>query len=88
MAIEKKAFVSYDVKEKDTNRIVVRLNEDEMKLLNEVMFILKQSKPTTAFKQCFKYGAKGILSPSTAELLTIVHSNKRKNERTGIAEFD
>lgn len=88
MTIEKKPFVRYSLENKDANRFVLRLNEDDLKILNEIMFVLQQPKPITAIKQCFRFGAKGILAPQTRQLLDTLFKNKRNNERMGVVDFD
>lgn len=88
MVIEKKPFVNYSLGDRDNNRFVLRLNEEDTKTLNDIMFILQQPKPITAIKQCFRYGAKGILSPQTKQLLDTLFKNKRNNQRSGRMDFE
>ena len=50
--------------------------------------IMEQSKDSTAFKQMALVGAKLVGSPQIKQLLGLIYSNKRKNKRVGIVEFE
>lgn len=66
----------------------IRLNPEERKALDEMKKILEQPKDATAFKQLAAIGAKVVLDPKTREILSVVFSNKRRNRRLGIVEFE
>lgn len=91
MSLEKRPFVNYTLDEerndKDT-RITVRLNEEEMKMFEEVRSIVKQHKNSTILKQLAKIGyAYVIRDPVMRETLDIILNNDRKNKRIGMEHF-
>lgn len=91
MSLEKEKFRSYTLdedKKGGSKPIPVRLNEDERLLLDKCKNILEQPKDSTALKSLAWIGAKVIHEEKTAYLLETIFSNKRKNKRTGLNEFE
>jgi urease gamma subunit len=89
--IEKKPFVSYtldDDKKKGAITISIKLNPEEQEQLLKDKQILQQTKDSTAIKQLMALGSKVIHDKKIKELIEIVISNKRKNKRLGIVDFD
>ncbi len=73
---------------KSTDVFTVWLNKDDREMLNKSKQILQQSKDSTAFKTLAWIGAKTIGDEKTAYILEQVISNKRKNKRLGIVDFE
>ena len=87
MAIEQQPFVKYNL-EKNTDSFTVRVNKEERELLEKCKEIIEQTKDSTAMKIVFIYGAYVLHSKETRYLLETIYSNKRKNKRLGIIDFD
>lgn len=81
--ISQEPFTRYHEKKK-ADTFSVKLNKEERALLEQLKGIIEQPKDSTALKQLAWYGAKVILSPSTAYLLDTVFKNRGKNQRLGI----
>lgn len=76
-------------RDQDNYRILsVRLNEQELKRLEEDARILRQEKPATALKQLAEIGSIVIHDPQTRAVLEAVFENQRRNERLGITMAD
>lgn len=89
MVIETPPFIRQKVgDEPKFDGFNIRLNPEERKALDELKKILEQPKDATCFKQLAAVGAKVVLEPRTRELLAIIFSNKRRNRRLGIVEFE
>ena len=88
MAIEKEKFVNYTLDEdKDEKKSVVmtiRLNQEELAMLEEVKKAIEQPKDSTAIKTIFYIGAYDVLhDKKIAYILETLFKNRRNNERTG-----
>lgn len=77
-------FTRYHLGEKKADTFTVKLNQEERELLEKMKMLIEQPKDSTALKQLAWFGAKVILSPSTAYLLETVFKNRSKNSRLGI----
>ena len=71
-----------------TDAFTVKLNVEERMQLEVDKKIIEQTKDSTAIKQLAAIGSKVIHDQKIAEFLAIVQGNKRKNKRSGIADFD
>lgn len=87
MAIKKKPFRRYN-EEKKNDTFTVWLNDQEREVLDKAKKIIEQPKDSTALKQLAWIGAKIIGRPEMSYVLGTIFSNKRKNERLGIVEFE
>jgi len=87
MGLEKKPFVRYQ-EEKTKDVVTIWLNNEERQLLEQSKAILEQSKDGTALKQLAWIGAKTIGDEKISYMLGVIYSNKRKNKRLGIPDFD
>ena len=87
MAIEQEPFVRYN-EEKKADSFTVRLNKEERELLEKCKDIIEQSKDSTCMKTVFRIGANVLHDKKTKYLLETIYSNKRKNKRLGIIDFD
>jgi hypothetical protein len=89
--IEKKPFTPYLLEEERNNKeevLSLKLNQEERKVLNECKSILEQDKDSTALKQLMFIASKVLRDDKMAYILGVVYSNKRKNKRLGIIEFE
>jgi len=87
MTLEKKPFIRYqEGKSKDV--VTIWLNPEERELLERSKQILEQTKDSTCLKQLAFIGAKLLGEEKTTYLLGVVYSNKRKNKRLGIPDFE
>ena len=90
--IEKTPFRTTRLEEekKDDKRetFTVSLNLEERKQLNEDKKILQQTKDSTALKQLAELGHNVLHSDLTGKCLRVVMSNKRRNKRLGIVDFE
>lgn len=68
--------------------ISIKFNEDYRELLKKCKEVLEQPKDSTAIKQLMQIGAKVILDEKMTTILGVIHSNKRKNKRLGIIDFE
>lgn len=88
MLIHEKPFTRTRLDEEraeDRGRILsVRLNDEELKRLEDDARILRQEKPATALKQLAEIGSFVIHSPETRAVLEAVFNNERRNKRLGI----
>jgi hypothetical protein len=87
MTLEQEPFRKYNEDSK-TDAFTVRLNKAERERLEQDKKILQQSKDSTALKQLAWIGHNVIHDNFTGAVLETVFKNKRKNERTGIYDFD
>ena len=88
---EMKPFVKYVEDDKDFKKPIlsVRLNKEEYLDLQVAKEILQQSKDSTALKQLAKIGMFNVIHDEKMKhLLGTVFGNRRKNERTGILDFE
>jgi len=87
-------FVSRRLEEervKDKRKIfTVSLNLEEISFLlgKETKRLIQQEKDGTVIKQLATIGAKYIHSQQIGPILDIIQSNKRKNKRLGLVEFE
>lgn len=87
MSLEQEPFQRYH-EEKKLDSFTVRLNKEERDFLDSCKKIIEQSKDSTALKTLAWIGAKVIQEEKTRFILGTVFKNKRKNQRTGIIEFE
>jgi len=73
---------------KKQDSFTIYLNKEEREILSRCQKIIEQEKDSTALKQLAWIGANLLESPKIAVLLGIIYSNKRKNKRLGIVEFE
>ena len=66
----------------------VWLNKEDREMLNKAKILLQQSKDSTALKILAWIGAKTLGDEKTAYILEMVMSNKRKNKRLNIVDFE
>ena len=88
MGIEKQPFTNYTLEEdKEKKKSVVmtiRLNQEELAMLEEVKKAIEQPKDSTAIKTIFYIGAYDVLhDKKIAYILETLFKNRRNNERTG-----
>lgn len=89
MTLEQKPFIKYNLKEKDIkDTFTIRLNKDERLELDRCKAILEQPKDSTALKTLAKIGANVLQDNLTGYILRTVFINKRRNQRTGLIEFE
>ena len=92
MAIEKELFVPYrdqEERNKDKTRVFsIRLNDEELRWLEDGALILEQERLTTAIKQLAKIGSIVLHDSRTNEIVSTIFGNKRRNERIGILEVE
>lgn len=87
MVIKQEPFTAYH-EEKKNDTFTIWLNKEERKLLEQAKKVLEQSKDSTAIKQLAWIGAKLIGEEKIGYLLGAIYSNKRKNKRLGIPDFE
>ena len=76
-------------REKDkTETFTVWMNKEDREMLDVAKKQLQQSKDSTAFKTLAWIGAKTLGEEKTAYILKQVMSNKRKNKRLGVVDFE
>ena len=66
----------------------VSINKEERARLNEDKKILQQAKDSTALKQLAELGRIVLHQEITGKIAQVIMSNKRRNKRLGIVEFD
>jgi len=64
------------------------LNKEDRIMLESAKKILEQPKDSTALKTLAWIGAKTLGDDKTAYILTQVMSNRRKNKRLGVIDFE
>lgn len=74
--------------EKTADIVTVWLNKEERAVLESSKYILEQLKDGTAIKQLMIIGAKQLGTEQMTYILATIYSNKRKNKRLGIAEYE
>ena len=76
--------------EKNPDELIftVRLNTKEKAWLQEGKKIIQQQKDSSALKQLAEIGFKCVTTPENKLLLELIFNNKRKNQRTGLSEFE
>lgn len=88
MALEHKPFTVTRLDEEraeDKGKVLsVRLNDEELKRLEEDARILRQEKPATALKQLAAIGSIVIHGQETRAILEVLFNNERRNKRLGI----
>ena len=92
MSIEKEKFTNYTLDEDKEKRksvvMTVRLNQEELAMLEEVKKAIEQPKDSTAIKTIFYIGAYDVLQDQkTKYILSTLFKNKRNNERSGRVDF-
>lgn len=76
-------------REKDKREtFTVWINKEDREMLDKAKQLLQQSKDSTAFKTLAWIGAKTLGDEKTSYILNQVMSNKRKNKRLGIVDFE
>lgn len=65
----------------------VWINKEDREMLNKAKKVLQQTKDSTAFKTLAWIGAKELGSEKIAYILQQVMSNKRKNKRLNVVDF-
>jgi len=100
MTIEKKPFVSYDFaedeeetdtlkeKKKKTEVISVKMNEQELIQLRDIMLKIQQPKQSTAIKQMLKIACWVILNSESGYIAQLLFENNRRNARIGINDVE
>jgi len=89
MTVEKTPFTRYHLGDKPKlDSFTVRLNIEERQNLDLAKKIIEQPKDSTALKTLAWLGAKVLHEPQTRYLLALVFSNKRKNNRLGVVDFE
>ena len=89
--IEKVPFRKYSLEEKQEGETIVislKLNKEEQALLSSLKSILEQEKDGTCIKQALLIAKEVLLDQKVSNILSIIYSNKRKNKRLGIIEFE
>lgn len=88
MALKKLAFVRYKTEEekaKEKGKVfTVRLNDEEIKQLEEDARILEQEKAGTTLKLLAEIGSSVLHNKETGRIIDIIFKNKQKNRRLGI----
>lgn len=88
MVLEHKPFTVTRLDEErveDKGKVLsVRLNDEELKRLEEDARILRQEKPATALKQLAAIGSIVIHGQETRAILEVLFNNERRNKRLGI----
>lgn len=92
MGLERAAFTSTRLDEEkadDQSKVIpLRLNREELAMLEEDARFLEQEKLSTVVKQLMKIGHDAIHDPKTYKLIETVFINKRRNKRLGIEVID
>ena len=88
--VDKQPFIKYklDEESKSIDTFTVRLNTEERNMLEEAKKILEQERDSTAFKQMAYIGFICVTLPLNKAILETIFTNKRKNRRTGIMQFE
>ena len=88
MALEKTDFVplrDQEERDKDKTRVFsIRLNDEELKALEDGALVIGQEKLTTAIKQFAAIGLIVLHDSQTSKIMETLFINKKRNERTGI----
>lgn len=88
MGLEQEAFTPTRLEEErsqDKSKVItVRLNLEELKMLEEDARLLRQEKIGTAIKQGWLIGRNVLHRPEMEAIINTVFNNERKNERVGI----
>lgn len=87
MGLEKVPFTRYH-EEKKVDSFSVRLNEEERAILEEMKPFILQKKDSTALKTLAWFGAKVLHEEKFRYYFETVLSNKSKNKRMGVIDFD
>ena len=87
MSLKTEPFVRYHEKKK-RDSFTVNVNKEQRAMLEWAKKKLQQTKDSTAMKQLATIGAKTLQSNLIGPTVDIVLDNKRKNLRTGIADFE
>lgn len=89
MSLQVKPFTRMKLdEEKRRDTFTISVNEEERALLNKCKELIEQKKDSTAIKQLAWIGAKVIHEEKIEFILGTIFSNKRKNKRVGILEFE
>jgi len=83
-------FVKQHLEEegKKLDTFTIWLNSDDREMLDKAKKLMHQTKDSTAVKTLAWIGAKTLGDQKVEYILDIVMSNKRKNKRLGIVDFD
>ena len=86
---DKEPFVRMELnEEKRRDTFTVAINKDERTLLESMKIILEQEKDSTAIKQLAWIGSKVLQEQKTSFILETIYSNKRRNKRIGVNQFE
>ena len=92
MSLQRKPFTSSLLDEeraKNKSKVItVRLNLEELGMLEEDAWLLRQEKIGTAIKQGWLIGRNVLHSPEMAAIIDTVFNNERRNDRLGISIVD
>ena len=77
-----------DEEGKKLDTFTVWINSEDRKMLDDAKKIMLQSKDSTALKTLAWIGAKTICDDKIAYILKQINSNKRKNKRLNVVDFD
>lgn len=92
MALVNEPFVRQKLDEekaKESGKIfTVRLNDEELKRLQEDARILQQEKPSTTLKILAEIGSAVLHDELTGRVIRTIFKNKANNERLGIIEAE
>lgn len=90
--LEKPIFTpTKDQEERDKEKskvYTIRLNDKEIKRLEEASLTLQQEKLTTVIKQLVNLGLSVLQDKRSLNLLNVILQNKERNERIGIKEIE
>ena len=76
-------------REKDKREnFTIRMNKEERFQLDEDKKVLEQSKDSTAIKQMWQIGRIVLHDDLTGKISKEIMSNKRRNKRLGIVDFE
>jgi hypothetical protein len=75
-------------RDKDAVVLTIRLNKEELALLQEDMRLLEQPKQSTAIKQLMGLGRNVLHDNLMGSFFRIIFANKRRNQRQGIVDYE
>lgn len=93
MVIEKKPFKPYRLEEeraKDKRKVFpVSLNNDEQKMLADIMKLIEQDQPSKALRQVMHIAHAYLIHDQKVNVvLGTLFKNKKNNERRGVVDFE
>ncbi len=75
-------------KEGERTTFTVSINKQERTQLDEDKKILQQAKDSTALKQLAEIGSIVLHQEITGKIAQVIMSNKRRNKRLGIVDYE